>query len=284
MDGLTGIRKLPRGLKNAKGEIKGSSLGEADLVSFAQNVVLPHPRAILSPVGLRPSDNPPAVVDKYRQVQGEGIERGTAFYRKLGRETMAQIYEEFGHWFRKLSYDTYLKIILLGECIVLALVNAFGHSISGGYASELTRLRYVIDRDFVREERSNFFWHELLRNQLWYTSKRHPIPLLDTWAKTGHPVLDRYRRNGRLDLNDLFWNNLVFVRSHESLEVRIADIAAAVFTRHFNGKGAAPAYDLLKGSIAGRGRVPVILLTDFDLSAWTYDPEDNPWLAGREPD
>lgn len=276
-------RSLPRELKNHKGEIKGASVSESGLVSFVQEVMLPHPRVLVSPVGLRPSDNPLAVVDKHRQVQSEGIERGADFYSQLGREAMAQIYKEFGHWFRKLSYDIYLKIVLLGECIVLSLNNAFGHCISGGYDLELTRLQYMIDRDFVREERSDFFWHELLRNQLWYTSKRHPLPLLDTWSRTGHPVLDKYTRDRRLDLNDLFWKNLSFVRSYESLEVRIADVVAAIFTRFFNRTGGEPAYNLLRQCIAERGHVPIAILKDFDLSAWTYEPTDNPWLGQREP-
>lgn len=197
---------LPASLKNHNGEIKGKQLGEEELVRFAKQVIVPHPAILVTTVGLRPSANSAEVVEKHRAVQAEGIRQGAMFYREHDNHRMARTYEEFLHWFRKLSYDQYLKVVLLGKCIARSLVNAFGHSIAGGYEDELMRLRYVIDRDFVREERSNAFWHELLRNQIWYSSKENPLPLLDTW-KSGHPVLQRYSKDGRLNFNELFWKN-----------------------------------------------------------------------------
>lgn len=59
--------------------------------------------------------------------------------------------------------------------------------------------------------------------------------------------------------------------------MRVADIVATVISRHFNGDGC-EAYTFVRKCIAADGKVHLLVLKDFDLSAWTYNPEDNPWL------
>jgi hypothetical protein len=272
-------RAIPGELKNHRGEVKGAALTDQQLTEFAEEVLRAHPHIWITPVGIRPSENPVSVVEKHRYTQWVGIRKGVEGYTDLERAKRAQTYDEFSYWFKKLSYDQYLKILLLGECIVHSLINSFGHSISGKYDDELVRLRLLIDRDFVKEPRSNIFWHELLRNQLFHITKEHPVPMLDRWEKRGHPVIDKYRINGVFDLNELFWKHTEFVKSHEYFEVRIADVVATIFNRYYNRRECIKAFTLVKPSIARGGRVVSIILNDFDVEQWQYDPDANPWKS-----
>ena len=268
---------LPRSLKDSKGEFKGKALNDARLAAFARSVLAPHPTIRISPVLLRPSDSPGDVVEKHRAIQAEGIRRGIEVYAGQDKAALARLYDEFSHWFNNLSYDGYMKVVMLGRCIEGSLVNAFGHAIAGRYELELTRLKYLIDRDFVREERSNAFWHEILRNQIWNQSRQNPLPMVDTW-KDDHPVIAAYTRRGRFDLNSLFVDNLHFVKSHESFEVRIADAVATILTRSLNKGECAEAASVVDRCLAGQGGIPRLVLGDVDPSTWDYDPEDNPWV------
>jgi len=38
---------------------------------------------------------------------------------------------------------------------------------------------------------SSTFWHEYFRNQFYQYTTRNPVPHLDTWEATGHPVLEK---------------------------------------------------------------------------------------------
>jgi len=174
---------LPRNLKNPKGEIKGSRLSDEQLAEFARKVVCSTYYIGITPYAIRPSQNPEAVVENHRTVMVSSIKACQDLYYSQNKNELARRFGEFAHWVRKLNYAQTLKIILLGECMSTALVNAVGHSISGSYDYELPNLRFLIDRDFIRERHPNQFWHELLRNQLWSSSKDNPIPLLKKWQK-----------------------------------------------------------------------------------------------------
>jgi hypothetical protein len=158
------------------------------------------------------------------------------------------------------------------------MVNAVGHAITGGYdETELPRMKFLVDRDFIKEPRPNLFWHELLRNQLYYASKEDPLPVLETWETRGHPFLERYTRNGRLNFNELFWKQCAFVPSHDHFEIRIADAVNTIVSRYFNKYQCRDAYALIRQCFLRDGRIQEVILNDFDLVTWRYDPADNPW-------
>lgn len=266
-DFLRWERSLPRNLKDHKGEFKSRALSDRQLLRFVQQVVCPNPPLLITPVGVRASDNPPHIITKHQHSQWQGIRKGYEWYRDNDRPQQANTYEEFSFWFKKLSYTQFMKIGVLGECIVHSIINAIGHSVTGRYDNELPRMRFIIDRDIVNNPRANIFWHELMRNQLYNTSKRHPIPLLNTWRKKSHPFLQHFTRAGELDFNELFWNQLAFDVSHRHPELRMADIVAGIFGRYFNRRGAADAYFQLKRCIARDGKIQLLQLEDFNLNA-----------------
>jgi len=277
-------RSLSSALKNGRGEIKSSVLSDDELVKFTHRVMCAHPYVGITPFSIRPADNPKAIVDKHRAVQLAGIREGAREYSVEGKPDMAKRYQEFGNWFEKLSYVQYLKIVVLGECVTAAMVNAIGHSITGHYDEELTRMRFQIDRDFIREPVHNWFWHEVLRNQLWNSSKQNPIPLLKRWKQKGHPFLKKYSRSGQLDFNELFWKQCEFVTSHEHFEILIADAVSTIISRFFNQRRCAQAYRLIKKCFLADGKMQQLLLNDFDVNAYRYDPNDNPWKSSKRSD
>jgi hypothetical protein len=268
---------LPRTLKNSKGEIKGSALSDEQLAEFARHVVCSTYQVGITPYAIRPAENPVAIVEKHRTVIVRSIEAGHDLYSKQGKDDLARTFNEFANWVRKLSYAQILKIKVLGECIVAALVNSVGHSISGNYDYELPNLRFLIDRDFVREPRPDLFWHELLRNQLWRATKSNPIPVLRKWEKEDHPFLDKFWRDGDFDFNDLFWKECSFVHSHERFEVRIADLINTILARYYNHKRCQEAFHLVRRCFLYHGRITQLILDDFSLAEWRYDPTGGPF-------
>ncbi len=223
---------LPRRLKDPKGEFKGSALTDAHLCDFAAHIyqIAAVPR--VTTVALRQAKHPRPIIAKHRHVTLVGIREGVKGYRALGRPELARTFDEMGNWFQNLDDSIFLKLILLGQCIVKSLTNSVGHAISGGYESELTDLEFVIDRDFVREPRHLIFWREILRNQLYDITQKNPLLIASEWRSKGHPFLDKFTREGKLDLNDLFTKQLSFARSHQRVELRIADMTAAIVSRY----------------------------------------------------
>jgi hypothetical protein len=206
-----------------------------------------------------------------------GIREGNREFLELGKSGPAKIYEEFGGWLKKLSYPQYLKLELLGYCIVSSLVNTVGHSISGRYDEELTRITFKIDQDFIKQPRHNIFWRELLANQLWNFSQEEPLPILNTWEEKGHPFLEKYRASGnRLNLNQLFQNNCSFVNSDGHFEVRIADAVATILSRCLNENTCLRAGHLIKRCVLRDGSFPKLILRDVEPSTYRYDRDQNP--------
>jgi hypothetical protein len=275
-------RTLPASLKNAKGEIKGSALSEEHLEGFARQVMRAHPQVGITALAIRPSENPPAVVEKHRTVQLTGIRDGSRLYAEQGKKDLALTYENFGHWFAKLSYPQYLKLNLLGLCMASGLVNTVGHAVTGGYDEELVRTMFLLDRDFVKAPEQHIFWREVLRSQLFAFTKNDPLPLLDKWKKKGHPFLMKYAPEGRLNFAELFQEWCSFVDSRDYLEIRIADIAATIISRCLNDGTCRGAYDLIERSIMRNGRVHHFTFVDFDLSTYRHDRSRNPWLKHSE--
>jgi len=274
---------LPRSLKDDRGEFKGAALSDTQLADFARTVVRAPYLVRITSVAIRTTENPVTVVNKHRAVILKGIRDGTRGYSELGRVGLARTYDEFGNWLQNLSYSQFVKILLLGECVSRAMVNSVGHSISGGYdQDELPRMRFLIDRDFIKQPRHDVFWHEVLRNQLYWHSMRDPIPMLKEWEKKGHPFLEMYTRDdGARDWNKLFWKNCTFAFSHEHFEIRIADIVGTIMYRFLNNHGCTDAYDLLRPCFARDGSISQVVLNDFDLERCQYDHIPNPWGAAQ---
>ena len=278
-------QSLPSSLKNAKGEIKSPHVADDDLLRFAREVVRAHPVVRISPYSMRGIDNPLSVVEKHRAVTQIGVSYGVALYQGQGKLRLGLTVKDLGNWYKNLSYDQYMKTRMLGGCVYRALVNSIGHSISGGYdKDELPRLRYKIDRDFIKEPRHLVFWKILLRNQIWQASKVEPLPMLNEWDHSDHPFTQTVDGETHARITEIFEDRCEFLHSHEHFEIRIADAVASIMHRFWNKRQCSQAYRIIVGSFCGRGSFPQIVLNDFDLAGYRYDPSDNPWAEGGKPE
>ena len=264
---MTWEGSLDRSLKNARGEIKGSALSDAQLFEFARKVVCSHYPIRITPVMFRPAENPVEIVGKHRTVLVLGTQEISNWYADHGNRKLALTYQELSHWIENLNHQQFLKILILGICIYDSFVNTIGHAISGGHDDELLRIALKIDRDFIREPQTEKFWREILRSLIYHRSVENPVPLLTDWTNSGHPFLDKYRADGALDFRAIFQEACSFERSHEHFEIRIADGVSTIFSRHFNLNRCSDAYDLIRHCITADGHVPEIRLNDFDLVA-----------------
>lgn len=278
---------LDRSLKNPRGEIKSSVLSDDQLEEFARRVVTSNPYVRVTSLTICPSANPKEVVDKHQVVYVASTREAVKWYEQHDRPGPAQIFNDLANWLGNLNYQQFLKVLLLCDCITNSFVNTVGHSTSGNYEEELTRIGFKIDRDFIRQPRTETFWRQMLRTSLWWRTQINPVPILERWRRKSHPghrFLEKYRAEGFFDFNDLFEHHCEFVTSHEHFEVRIADGIGTIFSRFHNDGRCKRAYDLLRHCICASGHVPEYVLRDFNLSEWRYDPAKNPYLSDAEPD
>jgi hypothetical protein len=259
---------LPRSIKNATGERKSSALSDRQLADFARQVIRSQPYVRITPYAIRPAENPATIVEKHRAVVVMGINRGRKMYGEQGKVALARTLDESAHWVKKLNYSQFVKIVVLGNCLFAAFVNSIGHSISGGYDDELPDLRFLVDRDFIREPRHNLFWLEvILRNLICNASENNPIPVLDEWEEQNHPFLAKYLRDGEFDFKELFWSRCAFVSSHQHFEIRIADAVNTILSRALNERGCNEAFRFISDCFCGDRRVHQLILNDVDLRA-----------------
>ncbi len=269
---------LPRSLKNHKGEIKSSSLSIAQLDSFIEKVLIPEPRISISTIRFNPRENPYKIVNKHKQIQQLGINEGIILFTKLNRPRVAKTVKDFSHWFRKLSYTQYIKILLLGIIIYKSLKNTMGISLAWEMDDEILAIEFIIDEIFIKGQAQNTFWHEILRNQIYSESVKEPLPMLIEWEETGHPFIDKYLNDeGMLDLNNLFWNNCEFAKSHEKYEIRIADTVNTILSNHYNYKKRFKNGKSFFLSIVPKRNIDHIVLNDFDFEKAIGKVPFNPW-------
>ena len=268
---------LPKSLKNHRGEIKGNALSEEQLLSFVRDVILKSHYVGITPIRFRPIENTENVISDHKTIQLAGINDVILQAQKANNSHIAKTYRDFANWFRNLNYQQYMKIFLLGMCIVDGLRNTIGHAISGGYDNELVDIKYLIDKDFLKGKEQDIFWHELLRNQLYSFSQQDPINLLNTWKETGHPFVDKYASSGYFDLNKIFWDNSSFVESHDNFQIRIADIVCSILSRRYNSESCKIPYNYLKKCFLKDGKIHHVILNRVDIDTQFRKKTQNPW-------
>jgi len=166
--------------------------------------------------------------------------------------------------------------MILGSCIVDSFRNTIGTSIAGKYEEEIVDTRFIIDEMNMKSIEHIAFWNQIIRNQLYYLSKKNPIPLLIGWDKN-HPFLKKYASEGYINLNELFWKNCKFKSSKDYFEIRIADAVGTILNRFYNKKKSIKAFTILEKCILENGKVKLVKLEDFDLAKRLKRKIINPW-------
>lgn len=221
-------QQLPRSLKNASGEIKGSVLNDDQLQAFMVQVLRSAPRVRLSPVSIVPALNPPARMKALRDRSlAPGYDRALQA-RLIGNKAGADSFQKFADWYQRLSYPVFLKVVTLSHCLFNALSDAVIFSVRDDAEAELPTLEFVIDRDFVRKQAQQEHFIDNVRRVGESASRKRPIVCPREWIEEGHPFVEMYGCDEGWDFSSLYWERCSFARSHDRFELRVADVAASI--------------------------------------------------------
>ena len=254
---------IPEALKDKNGEVKGQLLSKVELRNFLKNVVYQKPQIYFSIVSIIPKNNSSIIVEKHHRSQTEQLVYSKKLF-KDGKSTKRNInfFDQFVKWLNKRNESQFLKMFCLKNCIYNSFYNGFNFGILSNDNDELLNIKFKIDNDFVSNE--NMFWKAYLLKFLEENSKRKPIKTLDTWDEN-HPVIQKYVKNGKFNLNIPFKDNLEFLDSKDNFEIRIADIAAIIVNRNFNSKGYKSLHESFRKKLLGKNGHIQLVLNDFDF-------------------
>jgi Protein of unknown function (DUF3800) len=229
---------IPEKYKSDKGEVKGKLLPEEYLDTFSDTVLEVKPTILYSVVRIKPSENPPEILEKHKKVEIQQLEKIIEKTKRLGHHNWASRYEEILIWYRTKNYQTIMKMKCLESLIGISLNNVLGWSqisyLSDNDISNIRDIRIVIDKDFVRAENVRALWNESFR-QFWrdFTFDNR-IPIIKDLGKEDHPIYKVYGSEGKLNFSRIFRKGTQFLDSKDSWEIRMADISGTILHRYQN--------------------------------------------------
>lgn len=166
------------------------------------------------------------------------MQAGIEMYRAQGKDffRIANRYENMLGWWNKLNREQVLQVIMLTHMIPTSLNFAIGWSVAHGFDDELGELRFKVDESFIStSEEKKVFWRDMLRSHLWQDSMtRGGIMTIKEWDED-HPFLTTFFEkdlgDGRVELTHEFKERIDFYKSHETFEIRLADIIGSMLRR-----------------------------------------------------
>jgi len=246
------LKTIPAEKKNKNGEVKGTDLTDEELFFFANQVIVSDPITRLIQVRVIPAENPPEIIEKFKEIEINRLEQGIQFYKEQGKDRIVKDLQKLIFWYKNRNYQHYLKMLVLHRTISKVLYETIGVSILLSLLPEnnpemnLLNIQLKIDRDFINGPQPRIFWGEMLRNAIRTFTNQKPIPVLDTWRKTGHPFLEKYSMpDGKMNFKEILKENCNFFHSHEHFEIQMADIAGNIVHRFQNYGRCKDAYDKL---------------------------------------
>ncbi|SFE38093.1 DUF3800 domain-containing protein [Sunxiuqinia elliptica] len=246
------LKTIPEEKINDNGEVKGTDLTDEELYEFAKHVIAADPITRILQVRVVPAENPPELIEKFKEIEIGRIQGAIEYYQKHGNQQIAKDLQKLTYWYKNRNYQHFLKMLVLHRAISEALNETIGISILLSFLpgneeeKNLLNIKLKIDRDFINGPQPRIFWGEILRNAIREYSQAKPIPVLDTWKDTGHPFLEKYKTpDGKLNFKDILKENCHFFHSHEHFEIQMADIAGNIVHRYQNRGRCKDAYDKL---------------------------------------
>jgi uncharacterized protein DUF3800 len=258
-------QEVPKRRRGA--EVKGSSLSDSQLASFARKVIVPSESLFLTFVGTDTLRLDRAVVETHKQQAAEVLKAASVQTAAQRRTTLSRQYLHMAGWLSKRSLENHLWLICLEECTYDALQHTIVRFDQPIYDQEFERIEFVIDRSFIRRKEELLNSQELARNRILQLSLKRPIEIPNDWAPRSHPFVRKYVRHGLLEGTQLFRDNLYFADSKPSEGVQIADICVNICYRVKRYSKAEEAYDMLRPYIVGYkgAEIRIVLLTDESL-------------------
>jgi hypothetical protein len=254
-------------------EVKGRDLNCSELDLFVQKVISDKKAPIsFLQIRIKPNDNDEELIEKFRQIEIKKIEKLIDLSVENGFKKNAEQYRQLIKWYNKRNKHQYLKILLLTKIIPPALEKAIGVSLIYSHYFQkdknLMNIKFLIDMDFINPDgHARLYFGELLRQAFYSYTKEHPIPILETWKTSGHPFMDKYIVNGRMNAKEILRDNLLFLESHENFEIQIADILCTIVNKYHNQDKCKEAYKKLLDAFPKKSTLDIVeirLNPDFD--------------------
>jgi hypothetical protein len=256
--------KVPANMRDKKGEIKGQLLGKVELKNFIKNVVFQKPEIRFSYVSLIPKKNEIELIKKHKNFEILQLQLSLENFKKAeSKKANINFLEQLSKWLNKRNEIEYLKLLGLRNCLYDSLHNTFIYCEVFNLINELLEIEFKIDKDFISNE-DNYWKMYSLRSIQELTIKR-PLPMLKAWGQN-HPIREKYViKDKGFDLNIPFKENLKFLDSKENFEIRIADTAAIIYNRYWNGNGIKSHFENLSKKYAAKEEHHHLILNDFDF-------------------
>jgi hypothetical protein len=230
---------VPNDSRTSGGEVKGHLVPDELLIQFIDYVMLkadPPLRYECAGVDLDPQTF--AAINGQRRLTVEQMRAGIEHYRAQGDafRKIANRYDNMLGWWQKLTDGQLLQVLMLSHIIPPALNFAIGWSTANGFDDELGDLRFKLDEGFLStSNEKKVFWKDMLRSHLWQATKtRGALITIKEWGDD-HPFLKTFVArdlgDGKVELTPEFRERIAFYKSHETFEIRLADIIGNIVRR-----------------------------------------------------
>jgi hypothetical protein len=231
--------KISMDQRNLKGEVKGNSLFDQQLISFYKEVIELEPRIIFSITRIKPNENPPELIEYYKSHFVAELERVIQQLEKERKLIILKSYQNILYWYKNRNFQQLLKIICLENLIGVSINIVIAYAqlrflLDNNDDANIKNIAFKIDKDFVKAQNAKILWGEMFR-QFWENyNKKCPIPAVNAWQRTDNPIYKIYGFEGKLNLLPILRNRTSFVDSEKNFEVQIADIFGTIIHRHQN--------------------------------------------------
>jgi hypothetical protein len=222
------------------GEVKGHLLTNDQLASFVSDVLELDPPIRLRPVLVRPSEETRELIAFSRQATVTGLRAAAQDLATEGNRKPAREAQQCAAWIAALNDSDYLWLIAMSTCVGAALYDLLVDAKAGGYTEELDDLKISVDQRTIRA-RNLAGRSGVIQAIAWFfrVDSGQAFAAIESVLRDmddTHPFSRRWRGADRkwrvVPLLESVCN--FSARSGELPEIRIADVAAAIFSRGSN--------------------------------------------------
>lgn len=226
--------------KAQSGEIKGKDLPDDLLSNFYNEVIEAKPTVLFSVVCIIPSENPVSTVEKRKSWDSKEMERVIREAKNRNSTSWVEGYTKILYWYNNRNYQTVLKMKCLEYLLGISLNRVLGwaqitYMLDKFDSTNIDNIQFKIDKDFIRADNVKQIWEELLR-QFWLNYNKHyPLGIVPDFKQSSEYMMKKFGyENGKLDVTEVFRQNISFVNSEKNWEVRMADIIGTILHRYEN--------------------------------------------------
>jgi hypothetical protein len=225
------------------GEVKGRRLAFDELLSFVSDVLEKDPAVRLRPVFVRPADEGLETIALSREATTSALKAGAQALSAEGDPKMARQAQQCADWISALNASDFLWLNVMTTCVGASLYDVLLDARAGGYIGELNELKILVDQRTIRARNlagqsgavQAVAWFFRMDSGQAFERVGDELRLIEDT----HPLARRWRSAAHQ------WRVVEMIesvcdfsaRSDRTPEIRMADIAAAIFARGAKNEG-----------------------------------------------